>query len=114
MSDFNDYIEQLKDCRDKLQNRVDTQKQDYGAAVVMGIISQDDINRKIEKDAKLIEALTAAISAMRESAGAAAAAVSNFSEAMKQASYECPHCGMKYPRRPLLICYNGCKRRLGA
>lgn len=105
------YVEVLSDCKDKVQNRVDAQRQEYAPALKAGILTQEDINRKVEKDIRLIKALTAAIAALSQSAAVLSDSFSDFSDEVRL-SYKCPHCGMVYSRKPLLLCYNGCKRRL--
>lgn len=112
-------MEIMQDCINKFDKRIRDKNKGLAAAIELRVTDGRELKAEIETDEKKIKAFKTALSALNEKLEntkeeyIAEKHLQTDSEPppTTPGTYECPHCGTVYYRKPS-ICYNGCKRRL--
>ncbi|MGN0164369.1 MAG: hypothetical protein ACI4EA_12455 [Candidatus Ornithomonoglobus sp.] len=118
--DITDAMEVMQDCINKFHKRIADKKKGLAAAVELGVTDGKELKAEIKAAEGKIKAFRTAYSVLNEK-------LENITEneylaekhlqtdaeppSVTPSTYECPHCGVVYYRKPF-ICYNGCKKRM--
>lgn len=113
-SDLEFAVEVLSDCRDKLCERMDKNKVGLSSAVNMGVLTNGEADERVKEEQRKINAFKTAIDILNERIASVSGENYIYNEEYEpeSTSYKCPNCGTVYTRKPLLVCYKGCKRRV--